>query len=278
MITKEKWVSIMKACGLSEEQMHRWHAEFERSAPEEHQEFLEFLHIPPRKSKPSASTAARDSELARPTGARTRRAWKAQTPPGGDLFHSGLRLRIGLRRKRQPRRRRKQPHPLDAPARRGHDLHAQVERFEPAPRRPSEFGPRSRSPDRPASSLRSSRPSPPVRLPSRRADRRESCRAPATRPKPRAAAPRAACRSRARRGCCRRSAPANPRWSPGPPRRRTRRSRRACAVFRAASRAAVRSRAWFPARTAPGAESSPPCACAPRRRRSAKGRARKPDR
>jgi hypothetical protein len=26
--------------------MNRWHAEFERSAPEEHQEFLEFLHIP----------------------------------------------------------------------------------------------------------------------------------------------------------------------------------------------------------------------------------------
>jgi DNA-binding transcriptional MerR regulator len=46
MVTKEKWVSIMQSCGFSEEQMHRWHAEFERSAPEEHQEFLEFLHIP----------------------------------------------------------------------------------------------------------------------------------------------------------------------------------------------------------------------------------------
>ena len=46
MISKEKWVSIMKACGFTEEQMMRWHAEFERSAPAEHQEFLEFLHIP----------------------------------------------------------------------------------------------------------------------------------------------------------------------------------------------------------------------------------------
>lgn len=46
MITKEKWVSIMKGCGFSNEQMDRWHAEFERSAPAEHQEFLEFLHIP----------------------------------------------------------------------------------------------------------------------------------------------------------------------------------------------------------------------------------------
>jgi len=45
VITKEKWVSIMNASGFSEADMHRWHAEFERSAPEEHQEFLEFLHV-----------------------------------------------------------------------------------------------------------------------------------------------------------------------------------------------------------------------------------------
>jgi DNA-binding transcriptional MerR regulator len=46
MISKEKWVSIMKGCGFSDAQMHLWHTEFERSAPKEHQEFLEFLHIP----------------------------------------------------------------------------------------------------------------------------------------------------------------------------------------------------------------------------------------
>ena len=46
MITKEKWTAIMRAAGLTEADMHRWHAEFEKSAPEEHQEFLEFLHIP----------------------------------------------------------------------------------------------------------------------------------------------------------------------------------------------------------------------------------------
>jgi len=51
MITKEKWVSIMSGCGFTEEQMSRWHAEFERSAPEEHQEFLEFLHIAPAEIK-----------------------------------------------------------------------------------------------------------------------------------------------------------------------------------------------------------------------------------
>ena len=49
MITKEKWVSIMRGCGFTEEQMHNWHAEFERAAPTEHQEFLEFLHIAPEE-------------------------------------------------------------------------------------------------------------------------------------------------------------------------------------------------------------------------------------
>ena len=47
MVTKEKWVAIMQAAGFTEDDMRRWHAEFEKGAPEEHQEFLEFLHIPP---------------------------------------------------------------------------------------------------------------------------------------------------------------------------------------------------------------------------------------
>ncbi|MBI4876835.1 MAG: MerR family transcriptional regulator [Acidobacteria bacterium] len=46
MITKDKLVSIMRAAGLTEEDMNRFHVEFEKSAPAEHQEFLEFLRIP----------------------------------------------------------------------------------------------------------------------------------------------------------------------------------------------------------------------------------------
>ena len=46
MVTKEKWTEIMRAAGFSDEDMHRWHSEFEKKAPAEHQEFLEFLHIP----------------------------------------------------------------------------------------------------------------------------------------------------------------------------------------------------------------------------------------
>jgi DNA-binding transcriptional MerR regulator len=46
MVTKEKWTGIMRAAGFSEGDMHRWHGVFEKTAPAEHQEFLEFLHIP----------------------------------------------------------------------------------------------------------------------------------------------------------------------------------------------------------------------------------------
>jgi DNA-binding transcriptional MerR regulator len=46
VMTKDKWVSIMQASGFSEDDMHRWHAEFEKAAPEDHQEFLSYLKIP----------------------------------------------------------------------------------------------------------------------------------------------------------------------------------------------------------------------------------------
>jgi DNA-binding transcriptional MerR regulator len=45
-MTKQKWVEIMHAAGLTEEQMQRWHKQFELQAPEEHQKFLEYLQIP----------------------------------------------------------------------------------------------------------------------------------------------------------------------------------------------------------------------------------------
>ncbi len=46
MITKDTFVAIMRAAGFTEDEMQRWHREFEKAAPAEHQEFLEFLHIP----------------------------------------------------------------------------------------------------------------------------------------------------------------------------------------------------------------------------------------
>ncbi len=50
-MTKDKWVSIMKAAGFSEDDMRRWHREFEKAAPEDHNEFLAYLHIPAAEIK-----------------------------------------------------------------------------------------------------------------------------------------------------------------------------------------------------------------------------------
>ena len=47
MISKERWVAIMRAAGFSEKDMHNWHLQFEKMEPEAHQEFLESLGIDP---------------------------------------------------------------------------------------------------------------------------------------------------------------------------------------------------------------------------------------
>jgi len=45
VITKEIWVSILKAAGLDEAGMKNWHVEFEKTSPEAHQDFLESIGI-----------------------------------------------------------------------------------------------------------------------------------------------------------------------------------------------------------------------------------------
>ncbi len=45
MISKDRWVEIMRAAGLKEQDMHNWHVQFEKMEPEAHQEFLESLGI-----------------------------------------------------------------------------------------------------------------------------------------------------------------------------------------------------------------------------------------
>lgn len=45
MVTKQRWVEIMKAAGFDEAAMRRWHQKFEEMEPEEHQKFLESLGI-----------------------------------------------------------------------------------------------------------------------------------------------------------------------------------------------------------------------------------------
>lgn len=42
-MNKEQWVNILKASGMDEQAMHKWHIEFERDLPEVHSDFLESL-------------------------------------------------------------------------------------------------------------------------------------------------------------------------------------------------------------------------------------------
>jgi DNA-binding transcriptional MerR regulator len=45
IITKEKWVAMLKAAGLDDDGMRNWHVAFEKSSPEAHQDFLESIGI-----------------------------------------------------------------------------------------------------------------------------------------------------------------------------------------------------------------------------------------
>ena len=45
IITKEKWVHLLQATGLDENDIKNWHIEFENMSPEAHQDFLESLGI-----------------------------------------------------------------------------------------------------------------------------------------------------------------------------------------------------------------------------------------
>ncbi|WP_246722773.1 MerR family transcriptional regulator [Aliikangiella sp. G2MR2-5] len=44
-MTKEKWTAIMRASGMDDDDMVNWHIQFEKNAPQAHQEFLESLMI-----------------------------------------------------------------------------------------------------------------------------------------------------------------------------------------------------------------------------------------
>jgi len=44
-MTKEKWVAMLRASGMSDAEMMEWHRAFERLTPEAHQDFLESLGI-----------------------------------------------------------------------------------------------------------------------------------------------------------------------------------------------------------------------------------------
>lgn len=46
---REKWVRLLRASGFTDEDLGCWHRDFERTDPEYHQRFLEFLGLPPEE-------------------------------------------------------------------------------------------------------------------------------------------------------------------------------------------------------------------------------------
>ena len=49
LLDKRTWVEMLRLAGMDERAMERWHTEFERHAPEEHEQFLASLGIPPQE-------------------------------------------------------------------------------------------------------------------------------------------------------------------------------------------------------------------------------------
>ena len=45
MLNKEQWVALMRATGLTDDDMHTWHKEFEKMSGEAHEEFLTTLGV-----------------------------------------------------------------------------------------------------------------------------------------------------------------------------------------------------------------------------------------
>lgn len=45
-VTVDQWVEMFRAIGLQEQDMHKWHAEFERRHPSGHESFLKWLGLP----------------------------------------------------------------------------------------------------------------------------------------------------------------------------------------------------------------------------------------
>jgi len=50
-MNKKAWTSLLRASGLDDAGMHKWHVEFEKRHPQEHQKFLESLGISKKEIK-----------------------------------------------------------------------------------------------------------------------------------------------------------------------------------------------------------------------------------
>lgn len=68
VMNRQAWVELLAASGFGEEDMRRWHAEFERLAPDNHQEFLEFLCAPAEEIELIRAWSRQGARGERPTG------------------------------------------------------------------------------------------------------------------------------------------------------------------------------------------------------------------
>jgi DNA-binding transcriptional MerR regulator len=48
-MTREKWIQLLLASGFTDQDLSRWHRDFERTDPSYHHRFLEFLGIPAKE-------------------------------------------------------------------------------------------------------------------------------------------------------------------------------------------------------------------------------------
>lgn len=44
-MNREQWIEVFRAIGLDEATMRKWHGEFERRYPAQHQSFLEWISL-----------------------------------------------------------------------------------------------------------------------------------------------------------------------------------------------------------------------------------------
>ena len=62
VLSKDDWTELLRATGLDEADMQKWHIEFERLSPEGHQNFLASLAIPAAEIQKIRTWAQKNQE------------------------------------------------------------------------------------------------------------------------------------------------------------------------------------------------------------------------
>ena len=80
-LDKEGWVAVLRATGLSDDDMSRWHIEFERLTPQAHQDFLESLGLEDDEIANIRKWSRDEGALAEDEGAPTDEEAPEDPPP-----------------------------------------------------------------------------------------------------------------------------------------------------------------------------------------------------